>query len=105
MTARRDPPYPLSTRKIGNPYCGKGYRHEMTDDDHRALAAQLHGLRGMVVLSGYACDLYDRELYADWARVEKATHADGARDRTEVLWLNPACAAALDPSLFRGGAA
>ena len=40
----------------------------------------------------------DVELYPDWHRVTKETHADGARDRTEVLWLNPACAAALDSS-------
>jgi DNA adenine methylase len=68
----------------------------MTDDDHRALALTLRELRGMVVLSGYGCALYDRELYPDWLRVEKPTHADGARDRVEVLWLNPACGAALD---------
>lgn len=86
-----DPPYPISTRKIGNPYCGKGYRHEMTDDDHRALAKTLHALMGMVVLSGYPCALYDEELYPDWTRIERAAHADGARPRTEVLWLNPAC--------------
>lgn len=88
-----DPPYPHDTRADSSRW---NYRHEMTDDDHRALAATLHGLAGMVVLSGYACDLYDCELYPAWRRIEKATHADGARDRTEVLWLNPACAAALE---------
>jgi len=87
-----DPPYPHSTRS--NP-ARWNYRHEMTDDMHRTMAAWLRGLRGMVVLSGYACDLYDRELFPDWQRVEKPTHADGARDRTEVLWLNYACAARL----------
>jgi DNA adenine methylase len=89
-----DPPYPISTRNTGNPYCGKGYRFELTDDDHRTLATTLHGLKGMVVLSGYPCPLYDKELYADWERIERAAHADGARKRTEVLWLNPACAEA-----------
>lgn len=79
-----DPPYPLSTRGTD-----AWYAHEMTDDDHRQLAATLHACAGMVVVSGYACDLYDRELYADWQRVERATHGDGARDRTEVLWLKP----------------
>jgi DNA adenine methylase len=86
-----DPPYPKGTRDAG-----ADYSSEMGDDDHRRLAVALHGLTGHVVLSGYACDLYDRELYADWRRATKDTHADGARDRTEVLWLNPACAAALD---------
>jgi hypothetical protein len=26
-------------------------------------------------------------LFAGWERIEKSTHADGGRDRTEVLWL------------------
>lgn len=96
-----DPPYTAGTRDRG-----VDYSTELTDDDHRALAMMLRGVRGMVALSGYACDLYDRELYADWRRVEKTAHADGARARTEVLWLNPACAAALDGApLFAGGAA
>lgn len=82
-----DPPYPISTRKMGNPYCGKGYRFEMTDAEHKELLGDLRGLRGMVVLSGYACELYDNIL-TDWRRFTKATHADGARDRVEVLWLN-----------------
>lgn len=90
-----DPPYARSTRSAHSFRTGKGYRHEMTDDDHRELAAVLHSLAGLVVLSGYPCDLYDRELYPDWQRHERAHLADGARDRTEVVWLNPACAAAL----------
>lgn len=93
-----DPPYVHDTRSVGNPYCKKGYRYEMTDEDHRALARDLHDLRGMVVLSGYACPLYDDELYADWKRVERPAYADGARPRTEVLWLNHAAAAALEQS-------
>lgn len=48
----------------------------------------------MVVLSGYSCALYDVELFVGWERHERATHADGARDRTEVVWLNPACSKA-----------
>jgi DNA adenine methylase len=91
-----DPPYPTGTRRSGSRYCNKGqYRHEMSDDDHRALAAVLHGLQGMVVLSGYPCPLYDEALYSDWHRVERAALADGARARTEVLWLNAAAAAGL----------
>ncbi len=79
-----DPPYPLSTRGTD-----AWYAHEMTDDDHRTLAATLHACAGMVVVSGYACELYDRELFADWTRIERSTHGDGARDRTEVLWIKP----------------
>lgn len=90
-----DPPYVRSTRSLLKRRGTTGaYKHEMTDDDHRELSTVLHGLRGMVVLSGYPCELYDRELYADWERHERKHLADGARTRTEVVWLNPACAAA-----------
>jgi DNA adenine methylase len=70
------------------------YAQELTDEDHRKLAGVLHGLRGMVVLSGYPCPLYE-ELFAGWQRHECAAMADGARKRTEVVWLNAACSAAL----------
>lgn len=90
-----DPPYPHSTRSAKQHHGGgQGYQHEMTDDEHRALAGVLHSVRGMVVLSGYACELYDAELYRDWERHERRHLADGARARTEVVWLNPACVAA-----------
>jgi DNA adenine methylase len=75
-----DPPYPMDTRSQSV------YRHEMTDEQHTALAGVLNNLRGMVVISGYRCPMYD-ELYADWRRVDKETHADGARDRIESLWI------------------
>jgi DNA adenine methylase len=82
-----DPPYMHETRsqKRRN---SPAYRFEMTDNEHRELAAVLHGLQGMVVLSGYPCPLYD-ELYADWYRVERGAYADGARERVEVLWIAP----------------
>jgi DNA adenine methylase len=83
-----DPPYPLGTRYAGAAWkdC---YRHEMSDDDHRRLAETLHACKGMVIISGYACDLYDKDLYSGWERVERGAYADGALSRTEVLWLNP----------------
>lgn len=90
-----DPPYPHETRQKATLRKGKGYRHEMTTEDHRALAETLHGLTGMVALSGYPCALYDSELYPDWKRIERPSLADGALRRTEVLWLNPKCADAL----------
>jgi DNA adenine methylase len=85
-----DPPYLPETRSPGNPYCKKHmYAHEMSVADHRALAKTLKSLEGMVVLSGYPSPLYDK-LYAKWHRVEISARADGALDRTEVLWINPA---------------
>lgn len=77
-----DPPYVADTRDMG-----ADYRHEMTDEDHEALAACLHGVKGKVVLSGYHSRIYD-ELYQSWHRVERAAFADGARKRVEVLWMN-----------------
>jgi DNA adenine methylase len=62
----------------------------MTDDNHRDLARVLHACRGMVVISGYGCDLYDQELYPTWHRVTREVMADGSRKRVEVLWFNPA---------------
>jgi DNA adenine methylase len=91
-----DPPYVHATRSLKNTYDIKHqYRHELTDADHVELLGVLNGLSGMVVLSGYAHPIYDDALTA-WTRFEREALADGARPRTEVLWLNPACAAALD---------
>lgn len=100
-----DPPYVPDTRSPANKYDGKYrmYRHEMTDADHAALLEALKGLSGMVVLSGYPhamCD--DALLPAGWYRTEKKALADGARERTEVLWINPACRAARDRDRVQG---
>ncbi len=100
-----DPPYMMATRSVANPYDlkyrAKGsmhragcYDHEMSDDDHAALLDALRGLSGMVVLSGYPYPLYETALH-DWSRDERVALADGARERTEVLWLNPSAADAL----------
>jgi DNA adenine methylase len=91
-----DPPYLPETRAPANKYDLKYrmYRHELDLDGHVALLDALCNVVGMVALSGYPAPLYDRMLI-DWRRVETAAYADGARPRTEVLWLNPACAAAL----------
>lgn len=85
-----DPPYPISTR-VGMKNSGShGYRHELTDSDHVELANVLHGVAGMVLVSGYACELYDNELYKNWHRIERKSFADGARERIEVIWMNSA---------------
>lgn len=84
-----DPPYPFDVRNHNGHYRGI-YRVEMGHEaEHRELAAVLHSLSGYVMVSGYECDLYD-DLYGDWEKVTKDTHADGAGERTEALWLNPA---------------
>lgn len=88
-----DPPYPMNTRDSGT-----DYRHEMSDEDHRDLARVLKSVEAMAIVSGYACRLYDEELYGDWFRSERAVHIDGARKRTEVLWLNRSAHKALESS-------
>jgi DNA adenine methylase len=82
-----DPPYVHASRS-GLMHGWHGYTHEMTDAQHEQLAAVLHGLRGMVIVSGYRCALYDR-LYSTWRMHERIAHADGARRRVEVLWISP----------------
>lgn len=90
-----DPPYPVSTRGGMSAVVDAVYRHDMrTDVEHRMLAERLHTIEGMVVLSGYPCELYDLDLYADWQRHERKHRADAQLERTEVVWLNPACVAA-----------
>lgn len=77
-----DPPYVHSTRGSN-----KGYRYEMDDSQHEALLDRLQDLKGMVVLCGYSSSNYDR---LPWESVSRDSFADGARERTEVLWMNPA---------------
>jgi len=91
-----DPPYVRSSRRDAT----HGYRHEMTDDQHRELAAVLRSIRGMAIVSGYACHLYDKELYPDWRRAELAVRTLGdGHGAVEVLWMSPKVRAR-EPSLF-----
>jgi DNA adenine methylase len=93
-----DPPYLPETRSTSHVRGGgmRGhYTHELSEAAHRELLAYIQALTAMVVLSGYPSALYDDAL-KDWRRVETKALADGARERTEVLWINPAAAAALD---------
>jgi DNA adenine methylase len=93
-----DPPYLGETRGARH-----RYRHDFTEADHIALAEQARALRGRVILSGYASPLYD-ELYAGWTTRSRPARDALSQQRTEVLWLNPACAEALQPSLLGGAA-
>lgn len=102
-----DPPYPCATRAKGSRVA---YRLDVDDTHHQALLALVPQLQGRVVLSSYQNAAYDRAL-AGWQRRERPTtcHAAGRVNgsklkgtgaaranvpRTEVLWLNPAAAAA-----------
>lgn len=93
-----DPPYVFDTRAD----LAKDYAHELTDSDHRDLLDFLKTLAGMVIVSGYPSTIYDDAL-PGWQRVEREALADGARKRTEVLWINPRARAALDDTRNAGG--
>jgi len=88
-----DPPYVLSARTA------KQYRHEMTDADHIELLEALDDHPGPVLLSGYACELYDSRL-THWTRKTARAFAEGGREREEVLWINPAAAKTIGATLF-----
>lgn len=77
-----DPPYVHATRGAKH-----GYRFEMSNEEHEQLLRFLRDLEGMVMLAGYRNEVYDG---LGWQSIEREAHADGARDRIEVLWLNPA---------------
>jgi DNA adenine methylase len=82
-----DPPYVTETRTTRTEHGHAGYKYDMTDDDHRELAGVLHSLEGAVVLSGYACPLYD-DLYGEWKQVRRTVSGWNV-ERQETLWLNP----------------
>jgi DNA adenine methylase len=91
-----DPPYLPETRTDSRP----DYAIELTDDDHRDLLTKIQELSGAVVLCGYPSQTYDGTL-AGWQRITRAALADGAKPRTECLWLNSAAQHAIaQKSLF-----
>lgn len=90
-----DPPYLHGVRKMGG--SRKIYAHEMSDDDHEALLTTAQQLESMVCVCGYPSELYD-DMLAGWLRVETSARISAGRGtatRTEVMWLNPACAQSL----------
>jgi DNA adenine methylase len=88
-----DPPYVLDTR------AGTLYAHEMTDADHIELLEVLDRHPGPVLLSGYACQLYDERL-KHWTRRTHKAQAEKGLERTEVLWINPNAAEGMTGRLF-----
>ena len=81
-----DPPYPSSTRSRGKK---QAYAYEMTDEQHQELARAVHKVHGMVLISGYQCEMYD-ELYHGWPRVEKEARTNSQYNTAmESLWISP----------------
>ena len=85
-----DPPYIADMRKSG------GYRHEMTDQDHRDLVVLLLKYDGAVVLSGYEHEIYKPLTDNNWVldrfdvALSAARQSEGVK-RTECIWRNPEC--------------
>jgi DNA adenine methylase len=84
-----DPPYVHSTREENSRAV---YHNEMSDEEHRKLAALLRRCKAKVVLSGYPSSLYN-EVYEGWRVVtfDIANHAAAGREKgreTECIWLN-----------------
>lgn len=92
-----DPPYHPDTRSDG------GYADELAD--HSALLGTLESVQGMVALSGYPHESYDRLIKKGWKRHDfdlecAAGRTRESRDnrlaggfdtsRTECVWINPA---------------
>jgi DNA adenine methylase len=77
-----DPPYVAGTRSNSNTY-----RFEVDKRFHVKAAKALHDFSGYVVVSGYACPLYD-DLYRNWIRKDRAARANGGCKRTESIWLS-----------------
>ena len=91
-----DPPYVHDTRGRKD-----GYRFEMSNGDHLNLIDFLKTLSGAVILCGYDSALYSK---LGWHSVSREALADGARERIEVLWLNPkAWDGQSQISFFEGG--
>jgi DNA adenine methylase len=82
-----DPPYLWETRTFRQ-HGRKTYTHEMTNDDHAKLLDALDNHPGPVILSGYACPLYENRL-KHWTKRTHKTNAECGRERMEALWINP----------------
>jgi DNA adenine methylase len=81
-----DPPYMPETRN--KKWAEKSYRHELTPDQHGLFLTRAQSLEGYAIISGYDTELYNDTLKG-WHKITRAALADGARKRTEVLWLSP----------------
>ena len=88
-----DPPYVHSTRAKG---ATKEYAYEQRDDHHRQLVELLPTVKGKVILSGYANELYRPLERLGWIRIDRETACHSVRvkvaatrpKRVESVWLN-----------------
>lgn len=90
-----DPPYILETRKKQ-----KYYAIEPGDDYHNSLVDVMLSLQGMVILSGYEHEIYDRLRQAGWmtdiyganATMNVVREDEEKGKRKEIVYRNPQAA-------------
>jgi DNA adenine methylase len=77
-----DPPYDHKARTSK-----KEYVSEFTEAEHILLSKLLHDLKGCVIISGYASELY-LDLYSDWEVHTKETKTNGPfTTKVECIWV------------------
>lgn len=83
-----DPPYTLPQRTSKH-----DYRHDFDEKDHVRFLSQILNVKGMVVVSGYENELYDKTLIG-WTKKTKESQTNGSTLKTEAIWLCPKSAKA-----------
>lgn len=80
-----DPPYLACVRRHVDRYA-----FETDDTFHQKAAELLRSAKGMVIVSGYACQEY-KNLYENrgWIRHDKNVTCNAGAKRTESIWLSP----------------
>lgn len=80
-----DPPYPHGVRN------GSGYKHEMSNENHKELLEVLLNVDGYVCLSSFSNPLYE-ELLSEWMTVDgkeyKTPASNDQRTCTERIYMN-----------------
>ncbi len=82
-----DPPYVPETR---HKKMAATYAHEMTVEEHKEMLDLLNNVKAKVVISGYDCELYKKELKG-WRREvleTKSYMSNSGQKRLEVIWMN-----------------
>jgi len=85
-----DPPYLPDVRSHN---C---YKYDMTSKDHEDFLDIVSSLKGMVIISGYESELYDKVLtnwykisFDDCVRLNVSKRGEIKNKRTEVVWISP----------------
>ena len=84
-----DPPYVLGSRDSK-----KGYKHEMSNEDHKTLVEILLSIEGKVIISGYENEIYKTIEGDDWNKKiigeysRRTVETEKNSYKNEVVWFN-----------------